>query len=303
MVKKIRIACLLIACLWAGTVHAQELNCMVQIDDSQVQTQERRVFREMETTFAEFLNNRRWTNDDFGYNEKINCNVQITLNPSDRVGFYSGTIIIQSARPVYGTSYTTSTFLFADRDFAFEYVESQPLDFSENNFNSNLTSVLAYYANIILGMDYDSFSALGGTPFFERARNITQIARQSGISGWDQHSGSNAGRNRASLIENLMNTQMLPMREMMYNYHRLALDTFAEEPEKSREIVLEGLKKLREVRNYNPNAVLLSSFMRNKETELTNMFSKGDIAIRRQALEVLSVLDPSGADKYARIIK
>lgn len=303
MVKKIRIACLLIACLWAGTVHAQELNCRVQIDDSQVQTQERRVFREMETTFAEFLNNRRWTNDDFGYNEKIDCNIQITLNNSDRVGLYSGTIIVQSARPVYGTSYTTSTFLFADRDFTFEYVESQPMDFNDNNFNDNLTSVLAYYANIILGMDYDSFSALGGTPFFERARNIVQIARQSGISGWDQHSGSNAGRNRASLIENLMNTQMLPMREIMYNYHRLALDEFAEEPEKGREVVLEGLNKLREVRSYNPNAVLLSSFMRNKETELTNMFSKGDIAIRRQAFEVLSVLDPSGADKYAIIIK
>lgn len=303
MVKVFHIACFLIACLWAGAAQAQELNCRVQIDDSQVQTQERRVFREMETTFAEFLNNRRWTNDEFGYNEKINCNIQITLNPSDRVGFYNGTIIVQSARPVYGTSYTTSIFLFADRDFTFEYVESQPMDFNDNNFNNNLTSVLAYYANIILGMDYDSFSSLGGTPYFERARNIVQIARQSGISGWDQNSGGSAGRNRGSLIENLMNTQMQPMREMMYSYHRLALDTFAEEPDESRAVVLEGLKKMQEVRKINPNAVLLTTFMRNKETELTNMYSKGDIAIRRQAFEVLSSLDPSGADKYARIIK
>lgn len=303
MLKGLRIACLLIACLWGGVLQAQELNCSVQIDDSPIQTQERRVFREMEKSFAQFFNDRRWTNEDFAYNEKINCNIQITLKNSDRVGVYSGAIIIQVARPVYGSSYTTSTFLFADQEFAFEYVESQPLDFNENNFNSNLTSVLGFYANIILGMDFDSFAPLGGTPYFERARNIAQIARQSGIAGWDQYSGGQAGRNRASLIENIFNTQMLPMREMMYDYHRLALDTFADEPDLGREVVLEGLKKMREVRKVNPNAVLLSAFMRNKENELTNMFSKGDIAVRRQAFEILTALDPSGADKYARIIK
>lgn len=289
--------------LGTSGLQAQELLAQVQVNDVQVQNTERQVFREMETVFAEFLNNRQWTENELGYNEKIRCSFQITIEAQENIGSFRATLIVQVARPVYGTSYLTPTFLFSDRDFIFQYIESQPLDFNINNFNSNLTSMLAYYAYIILGMDYDSFAPQGGTPYFEMARNVVQVAQQAGIQGWDQTSGGNASRNRAALINDLFNTRMLPVREMMYSYHRLALDTFAEKPDEARALVVENLKNLNAVREFNPSSILLISFFDAKEDELANMFTKGDMAVRRQAFDLLRTLDPSNSDKYGRIIK
>lgn len=297
-----QISLVIVGLMLVGNLQAQELMATVQIDDSRVQTSERRVFRDMETSFARFLNERKWTNDEFAYNEKIRVNIQVTLNPSS-VGTYTGTMIIQAARPVFNSSYITNTFFFRDNDVGFEYVESQPMDFNENNFQSNLTSILGFYANVILGMDYDSFAPLGGTPFFERARNIAQEARQaSNLPGWDPSAGGGASRNRAALINNLLNPQLQPLRQLMYEYHRLALDTFIEDPDKSREVVLAGLQTLVEVRRYNPSSILLISFFDAKDDELTNMFTKGDISVRRKAFELLSTMDPGNAEKYRKTI-
>lgn len=291
--------CLLFLC--AGSLQAQELMAVVQVDDSRVGFSEKRVFREMEVEFARFLNERKWTNDEFDYNEKIRFNIQIVLNPTDRVGFYTGNMIIQTARPVYNSSYITSTFFFRDEDFIFEYVESQPLDFNDNRYNSNLTSMLAFYAYMVLGNDYDSFERLGGTPYFKKAENVVQVARQSGVSGWDP-AASAASRNRGVLVNSLLSAQMEPVRHIMYDFHRLGLDTFTEDPEKSRKDVLESLKGLQEVRKFNPNAILLISFFDAKKDELANMFSKGDMSVRRQAFETLSTLDPGNLEKYRQII-
>lgn len=302
MGKLIKIA-LLFLLFGAGKLQAQEFMARVQVDESQVQTQERRVFRDMENAFMRFFNERKWTNDEYGYNEKIQVNIQISLKPNSELGNYQGTLIIQAARPVYNSSYITTTFFFRDNDFNFQYVESQPLDFNQNNFNSNLTSMLAFYANVILGMDYDSFERLGGTPYFERAENIAQVARQSStMPGWDPAQGGSANRNRAALITSIMNNQLAPLRNIMYDYHRLALDTFIEEPDKSREVVLAGLQSLQEVRKYNPSSILLISFFDAKDDELTNIFTKGDIAVRRKAFELLSTMDPSKAEQYRKII-
>lgn len=293
---------LFLICLLAGQLQAQELLARVQIDESQVQTNERRIFRDMENAFTRFLNERKWTDDEFAYNEKIQVNLQITLNPSEQ-GTYTGTLIVQAARPVYNSSYTTNTFLFRDNDFNFQYVESQPLDFNENNFNSNLTSILGFYAHIILGMDYDSFEPLGGTPLFETARNIAQIARQSAnLPGWDPAAGGSANRNRGALVNSLLNGQLEPLRKLMYDYHRLALDTFVEDPDNSREIVLKSLETLKEVRRYNPSSILLISFFDAKDDELTNIFTKGDISVRRQAFELLSTMDPGKAESYRKVL-
>ncbi len=289
--------------LGVNSLQAQELLAQVQVNDTKVQTQERQVFREMETTFAEFLNNRQWTSNELGYNEKIRCSFQIVINQQEQIGSYKASVIVQVARPVYGTSYLTPIFLFNDTDFIFQYVESQPLDFNPNTFNSNLTSMLAYYAYVIIGMDHDTFVPLGGTPYFEMARNIVQVAQQAGIQGWDQTSGGNASRNRAALVNDLFNTRMVPVREMMYDYHRLALDTFIAKPEEARALVLSDLKKLNDVREFNPSSILLITFFDVKDDELANMFAKGDMGVRRQAFDLLRVLDPSSSDDYAKILK
>lgn len=302
MHRFVKVFFLVSAFLLAGKLQAQELLARVTVDASQVQSIDPRIFRDMETAIGRFFNDTKWTDDDYGYNEKIRVNIQIVLKDPTAPGNYTGSLIIQSARPVYNSSYTTSTFFFRDIDFAFQYVESQPMDFNSNSYNSNLTSMLGFYANIILGMDYDSFERLGGTVFFERAENISRIAREFNSPGWDPAGGGKATKNRGSLIQNIMNTQLQPVRQLMYDYHRLGLDTFTESPEESRKVVLAGLEKLAEVRRYNPGSVLLSSFLDAKDDELTNMFTKGDLPVRRKAFELLSTMDPGKAEDYRKML-
>lgn len=303
MLKKISIF-FFVAFFWLNdTVFAQELNCRVTINDSQVQASDRTIFREMEEAFTEFFNERDWSPEEFGYNEQIDCNIQITITEQNAAGSFRGSFYIQAARPVYGGSYVSPTFVFNDRDFNFEYVASQPLDFSPTSFNSNLSSMLGFYAYMVLGMDFDSFAPLGGTPYFEQARNIARIAQQEGLPGWDPASGGNASRNRGALVNNVLSPQALALREMMYTYHRLALDTFIENPEESRKLVLEGLKTLSEVREYNPGAIALIAFFDAKSDELAKMFTEGDMAVRRQAFDLLRSMDPSEVEKYSIIIE
>jgi hypothetical protein len=250
------------------------------------------------------MNNTRWTEHTFEFNEKIRASLQLTINSMPSVGIYSGTMVIRSVRPVYNTSYSTSVFTFVDRDFNFNYVESQPLDFNINTFNNNITSMLAFYAYVILGMDGDSFERLGGTPFFEQARTIAQVAQQQGgVGGWDPAQGGNAARSKAALIDNLMNTRLQPLREFMYSYHRLALDTFLENADGSRKLISDGLAGLKQVRDYNPSSILLIAFFDSKATELSNMFRQGAPQVKQQAYTTLIALDPSNTDKYSQILR
>ncbi|EMR03242.1 type IX secretion system protein PorD [Cesiribacter andamanensis] len=161
-------------------LQAQELNVTVQVNDAQIDVADKRVFREMERTFTNFLNNTKWTEHTYDFNEKIRASLQLTINTMPSVGVYTGTLVVRAVRPVFNTSYTTSTFTFVDRDFNFNYVESQPLDFNINSFNNNITSMLAFYAYVIIGMDSDTFERMGGTFYFEQARTIAQIAQQQG---------------------------------------------------------------------------------------------------------------------------
>jgi len=162
--------------LFFSSAHGQELNCKVVVNSDRVQTTERNVFRDMETSFTQFMNDTKWTNDQFSVEERINSNVLITIESMPSIGNYNATVVIQSARPVYNTSYETLLLNFADRDWQFQYTESQPLNYNDNTFSSNLTSMLAFYANIIIGLDYDSFSELGGNPYFSKALNIVTLA-------------------------------------------------------------------------------------------------------------------------------
>lgn len=296
--RKPLLTTLLVVGAWLPNM-AQELNCLVKINADQVETTERRVFKDMETAFRQFMNDRKWTDDTYEQDERINCVLNITIDQMPSIGNFRATVQIQSARPVFNTNYETILLNFADRDWQFEYVESQPLDFNDNIFLSNLTSMLAYYAYIILGMDYDSFSELGGTDYYQKALDIVTNAQQSNRPGWEQI-GSN--RNRYWLVENFTNTQMEEVRRGLYTYHRLALDTFSDEPEGSRKEVLKVLQSVQKVRQNNPNSILVISFMDAKSDELINIFSEGNIQVRRQAYDILALLDPSKREDFKAII-
>jgi hypothetical protein len=284
----------------ALTGSAQELNSLVTINvGPKVKTTDRTVFRDMKIALEQFLNTRKWTNDLFQVHEKINCSLLININEMPSIGVFSASVQIQSARPIYNSNYTSLLLNFADRDWEFEYIESQPLEYNDNTYMNNLTSMLAFYAYLIIGMDYDSFSELGGTPHFQRALNIVNNAQSSGRPGWQSLSGN---RNRYWIIENLLNPQMIDIRKLNYNYHRLGLDTFEKEPDKSREVILKGLKDFKKVRDINPNAILVISFFDAKAKELANIFSTGQISIRREAYDIIIAMDPSNRSTYDKML-
>lgn len=282
----------------ATVLFGQELNFKVVVNAEQVQTTDRAIFKDMERAFANFLNTRKWTNDNYKNYEKINGTLFLNITKMPSIGNFTANAQITAARPVYNTNYETVLLNFADREWEFEYIESLPLEYNDNTYISNLTSMLAFYAYIVLGMDYDSFGELGGTPYFQKALTVVNNAQPSNRPGW-QALGSN--RNRYALIENLNNPQMVELRKNTYRYHRQALDTFEKTPDQSRTVVLNVLKNLKTVWTIYPNAIFVVSFFDTKANELVNIFSDGNLNVRREAYDILNSVDPK-RNIYQKII-
>lgn len=280
---------------------AQELDFTVSINADQVQVTDRSIFPEMKNAMQSFLNDRTWTNDRFRQNEKIKGNLIITIQSQPTIGQFTANAQIQVVRPVYNSAYEALLLNFADRDWEFEYTISQRMDFNENNFQTNLTSLLAYYAYVTIGLDYDSFSPLGGSPHFQKALNVVNNAQQSGAGGWGQFQNR---RNRYWLIENLaINNQYQPVREAIYTYHRQGLDIIQVEPQKTRSNILQALKDMQQVNRTLPNAILIISFLDAKNDEILNIFSEGPMNVRREAYNELLKLDPTRRSKYQKIVQ
>lgn len=284
---------------FASPAYSQELNCQVIVNSERAQTTEKRVFEDMQNEFTQFLNNQSWTSDVFNNEERIGCNLLITIESQTSITSFNATVQVQAARPIFDSNYESILLNFADRDWNFEYTESQPLYFNENQYMGNLTSMLAYYAYIIIGLDYDSFSKMGGSPHIQKAWNVVTNAQQSNQSGWTQLSSN---RNRYWLAENLLNPQMSAVREGMYNFHRQGMDIFQTQPDDARKTILEVLKGIQSVDKIRPNSILVISFFDAKREELLQIFAKGDMTVRRQAYEILIALDPSKTDKYQQIL-
>ena len=282
-------------------LRAQELNFSVNINAQAVQTTERAIFNEMKTAFERFLNETVWTNDEFRNNEKIKANLNLTIQDQPNIGQFTANAQMQLVRPVYGSTYETLLLNFADRDWDFQFNQSQPLQFNQNNFTNNLTSLLAFYAYIALGIDYDSFSPMGGTAFFQTALNIVNNAQNSGALGWGQFQSR---RNRYWLTENLTsNAQYEPVRQAIYDYHINGLDIFQSDPETARENILEALKKIQQVNSVLPNSILVITFLDTKSDELVNIFSQGEMRVRREVYNELLKLDPTRRSQYQKIVQ
>jgi hypothetical protein len=279
---------------------AQELNCRVVIESRQIQTTERTIFQEMETSFTQFMNDRQWTDDEFEREEKINCNIIITLESQPSIGNYTATVQVLSARPIFGASYETVLFNFADRDWAFEYTQSQPLNYNDNTYISNLTSLMAFYAYMIIAYDYDSFESLGGDEYFNKAQQVVNNAQQAGNKGWNQF---NSNRNRFWLVENTLNPQMKPFRNAFYEYHRLGLDLFAVDADASRTTIEKAVKDIHAVNRIKPRSIYTISFLDAKYNEFVNIFTEGNLATRRNVYNLLKDIDPSRGSDYEKMIK
>ncbi|MAE86496.1 MAG: DUF4835 domain-containing protein [Flammeovirgaceae bacterium] len=298
-----RISILFILLIATSIAWSQELNCRVVINAEQIQTTERGVFQDMETAFTEFLNNRKWTEDEFARDERIDCNIIINLDPNESTpasGRWGAAVTIITSRPVYHTDYPTVVFNFADRDFQFEYLQSQPLIFNENVFSNNITSLLAYYAYTIIGMDYDTFSELGGTKYFQIANQIVSNAQNSNYQGWSQF---NSVRNRYWLSENLLSSNFEPIRKSYYDYHRNGLDIFIDQPDSARMNILEGLKGLQRANQSRPRSIITISFLDAKADELVQIFKQGKPNEKKQAFDILVKVDPSRTDTFKKILE
>ena len=304
MLKKIFImSALVISGFFA---QAQELQARLTVLSSKISTQvDKKVFQTLQTALSNFLNNRKWTPDVFQPNEKIQCNFLLTLDKELGQNIYRATLTVQAARPVYNTSYESPMVNFLDNDVVFRYQEFQPIEFNENRVQgsdpvaSNLTAVLAYYVNIILGLDYDSFSAGGGNVYFQKALNIVNNAPESrDIAGWKPFDGV---RNRYWLAENLNNNRFALIHDILFSYYRHGLDLFFDNEDEGRIGVMNSLNFLNTLNTENPNSMVIQFFFQGKSTELVKLFSKANPDIKSRAREILVKLDITNATLYKEL--
>jgi hypothetical protein len=290
-------------------LQGQELNARVRVVDNQIaSTVERKIFRTLESALTNFLNNRRWSQDNFQPNEKINCQFLVNLETMPELNVFTASITVQAARPVYGTSYVSPIINFKDASFDFKYVESQPMEFNENRVSgsdpliSNLTAVMAYYAYLIVGFDYASFSVRGGDLYFQKALNIVNNAPEaSKITGWKSIEGNN--RNRYWLTENLINNRYATIHDVYYTYYRKGFDKLYEDEANARAEVLNALLYLDNLNRETPNLMVVQFFMLGKSDELINLFKKAPPQEKTRIVELLSRLDITNSNKYKQELK
>ena len=283
--------------------NAQELQARLSIVANKVGTQvDKKVFQTLQAALINFINNRKWTNDVFQANEKINCSFLINIEKDLGDNVYKGSLTVQAARPAYNTSYESPLINFIDDNLTFRYVEFQPIEFNENRVQgsdpvaANLTATLAYYVYIILGMDYDSYSLRGGDAYFQKAWNIVNNAPEGrDISGWKQFDGL---RNRYFLAENINNSRFALIHDALYAYYRGGLDKFFANEEDARAGILACLNYLNTINTENPNSMLIQFFFQGKSSELVKMFGKANADIRKRASDLLVKLDITNANAY-----
>jgi len=280
-------------------VYSQELYCQVQINTQQVQGTDKKVFETLRSAVFEFMNQRKWTEYKYSNEERIECTMLINITRRNSSDDFSAELNMALKRPVFNSTYNSTLLNYVDKDFRFTYVEYQPLDFIENTHTSNLTSVLAYYAYIFIGLDFDSFVQSGGNPYFEKAESIVNAAQGSGEIGWKSFDSQ---QNRFWLVANLMNPTHSNIRKFMYEYHRMGMDVMYSDNVKGRAAMLKAVNYLVEVKNNYPNLFFLQLIMDAKSDEFINVFSEATSSEKTRAMNALKKLDPANASKYDEIM-
>ena len=284
-------------------VHAQELQAKLTVLSNRVSTQvDKKVFQTLQSSLTNFLNNRKWTNDVFQPQEKIKCNFLLSIDQDLGSNVYKASLTVQAARPVYSTTYESPIINFQDNDVTFKYVEFQPIEFNENRIQgndplaANLTAVLAYYVNIILGLDYASYAPRGGDPYFQKAQFIVNNAPEGrDIAGWKTFDGI---RNRFRMVENLTDNRFALIHDAIYSYYRSGLDAFYENEENGRAGVMNALNFLNTLNREQPNSMILQVFFQGKSTELARLFSRSSPETKTKARDLLVKLDLTNASVY-----
>jgi hypothetical protein len=285
---------------------AQELQARFSVLANRVSTQvDKKTFQTLQTALTNFINNRKWTTDSYQQQEKIKCNFLLTIDQDMGQNIFKATLTVQAARPVYNSTYESPIINFQDADVVFKYIEFQPVEFNENRvqgndpLSGNLTAIVAYYINIILGMDYDSFAPKGGDPYFQKAQYIVNNAPESSqITGWKAFDGL---RNRFKLAEGLVDNRYNLVHDAVYSYYRNGLDQFYDNESTGRTGLLKAISYLNTINTENPGSMVIQFFFQGKSNELVKAFSKGEQKVKVQAREILTRLDLSNSNAYKEL--
>lgn len=280
------------------SIQSQEFLCSVEVNAQQVEGTDRRVFENMQASLSEFINNRRWTNLEVNPGERIECTFVITISNRPSTDRFVANLNLVASRPIYKTAYNSTMLNYVDRKFEFTYVEFQPMDFQENTYESNLTSVIAFYLYMMLGLDFDSYSLYGGSPFFEKAEAVVNAAQNSAESGWRAFEED---RNRYWMLENYLNNSYSDLRKFNYEYHRLGLDVMSEKVEEGRSVVANSINLLRNVHRERPGLFALTLMVDAKRDEIINIFSKGNPREQSDIEQIMKEVDPANASNYSKI--
>lgn len=295
----LRIIILLVAVTFALASEAQELKCTVTINSDQIQGSNKEVFNTLRSSIEDFVNNTKWTNLTFQDKERIECSMMLVVKSMEN-NIMSCEFTCQSRRPVYGTSYSTPVLNFQDKTFSFAYQEFDRMDFQQSTFTSNLTALVAYYCYLIIGYDMDSFSRLGGTPYFQVCEQIVTSAQSASLDeseakGWKAF---DSNRNRYALINNLIDEAFKPYRMFFYEYHRLGLDEMINNVANARARIANGLLVLKEANRARPATYVVTTFLDSKNDELVNIFAGGTAEEKKKVYDLLVDIDPTRMSIY-----
>lgn len=294
--------------LWCLNVHAQELQAKVTVIAQQINTTvDKKIFNTLQNQLINLINNRKWTKDAFTVNERIECQFLLNVEEIVDANVYKASLTVQAARPVYNSGYNAALINFRDVDVLFKYIEYQPVEFNETRvagsdpLASNLTAIVAFYINMILGMDYDSYSPKNGDIYFQKAMNIVNNSPEAkDISGWRAFDGL---RNRYWLAENLVNTRYNLIHDIIYSYYRSGLDNFYQDENLARKNILETFVRLQAFNQENPNTMIMQFFLQGKANELIGIFKKANPQDRKRFVDLITQLDISNIDKYRQELK
>ena len=285
--------------LLSQSLFSQELNCRININYSAIPSPNKEMFNSMRQSIYEFVNNTNWTNDLFENEERIECTILIRVDQQLSTDEFSGSISVQSSRPIFKTLYNSPLLNIFDDQFRFKYVEFETLEFNENTHLSNLTSVLAFYVNIILGLDFASFSDQGGIEYFVKAQNIVNNCQNAPEIGWKAFEND---KNRYWIAHDFLDSRYVGIHDVLYKYHRRGMDKLSEEPEDARFEITEAIEDLRKIYRENPNSFILKLFFDSKSEEISKIYSEAYPNEKARVVQTLVEIDPVNSSRYQSIM-
>jgi hypothetical protein len=283
--------------LFFGITQAQQLNCTVNVNADQITITNKQIFSTLEKSLNDFINKTDWTGKVYKQEEKINCSMYITVTAYDSNQF-TATIQVQSSRPIYNSSYSSPILNFNDKDFSFKYNEFENLNFNPTNFESNLISVVAFYSYVIIGMDADTFTKLGGSKYLETAQDVSNVAISGGYKGWGQADGT---QNRYFLINDMLSNTFSPFREALYEYHFEGLDIMHSDLKNAKLKISDAISTLGKINETRPNAFITRIFFDAKSDEIVSVFSAGPSIDIKELMGKLNSISPINSSKWAQI--